>query len=141
MILKYHTLEYSGIRIFKILIFYVASVLFFQTKLLGSFCTSFYWFVARVSITYCRYLHISKSYILWSSVSQIDQHKISIHYYVWKSLKSCINKCFRSQPIIEWSLWCFLFYTKKMCTLFKKKPICVCFLKMFRLLKGWYVLF
>ena len=33
------------------------------------------------------------------------------------------------------SLWCFLFY-QKMCTLFQKIQFCVCFLKMFRPLKG-----
>ena len=37
-------------------------------------------------------------------------------------------------------LWCFLFY-QKMCTLFQKMKFRVCFLKMFRPLKGWYVLF
>ena len=36
--------------------------------------------------------------------------------------------------------WCFLFY-QKMCTLFQKIQFRVCFLKMFRPLKGWYVLF
>ena len=36
--------------------------------------------------------------------------------------------------------WCFLFY-QKMCTLFQNIKFCVCFLKMFRPLKGWYVLF
>ena len=33
------------------------------------------------------------------------------------------------------------FSTKKKCTLFQKIKIFVCFLKMFRPLKGWYVLF
>ena len=37
-------------------------------------------------------------------------------------------------------LWCFLFY-QKMCILFKRMQLCVCFLKMFRPLKGWYVVF
>ena len=44
-------------------------------------------------------------------------------------------------------LWCFLFY-QKMCILFKKCALylkkmqfCVCFLKIFGPLKGWYVLF
>ena len=36
--------------------------------------------------------------------------------------------------------WCFLFY-QKMCTLFQKIRFRVCFLKMFRPLKGQYVLF
>ena len=34
-----------------------------------------------------------------------------------------------------------LFFYQKMCILFQKMQFCVCFLKMFRLLKGWYVLF
>ena len=35
-------------------------------------------------------------------------------------------------------LWCFFIY-ENMCTLFQKMQCCVCFLKMFRPLKGWYV--
>ena len=35
---------------------------------------------------------------------------------------------------------CFLFYQKKGTLLKKKMQFCVCFLKMFRPLKGWYVL-
>ena len=68
---------------------------------------------------------------------QVDNANIAVR--VTKKYSIFLWQDIENVPQRE-NLWCFLF-NQKMCTLFQKMQYRVCFLKMFRPLKGWYVLF
>ena len=89
--------------------------------------------VYEISYVFTRIMMINRDcYVKLSCVMLTETVKLScVMLTILENLKNWSKKV----------LWCFLFSTKKCAIYLKEMQFCVCFLKMFRPLKGWYVLF
>ena len=93
------------------------------------FCATFSWqffFTLRI---------FGRNLLRW--IRRRNTFRISFWCLAWDSNPGFSSNKRTHYLIDHGDLWCFLFY-QKMCTLFQKIQLRVCFLKMFRPLRGWY---